>query len=290
MKYLLILDDGHGEETAGKRSPAMADGYVMKENYFNRAVVELLKAEAERSGIDVYLTAPELGDVSLSTRSSRANAKYNEYVAKYGKNGFKCIFISVHANAYLGTWGDWGGIDTFHYPGSTSGKALATIIQKYLIQGSPLKNRGVKEANFHVVRETVMPAVLVECGFMDSNHDINYLISDAYRKETAIELAKGACEYFGINYVPYVPPAPKPEPKEEGVLYKVQVGAYGVQKYADAMAAKVKAAGFPVYMPREADGLIKVQVGAYGVKANAEKTLAQLKAKGFNGYIKAYKK
>lgn len=208
MKYLLILDDGHGKDTPGNRSPVMADGSVMRENEFNKAVKQYAIAEAERNGVEVFLTAPGDADVALATRSSRANAKYREYVQKYGANGFKSILISIHANAYKSVWGEHGGLETFHHPNSTEGKAIATIIQKHLIKGSPLRNRGVKSANFHMVRVPVMGSVLVELGFMDSIRDIQYLISDDYRRECARELVEGSCEYFGIPYKASTPVSP----------------------------------------------------------------------------------
>ena len=69
-----------------------------------------------------------------------------------------------------------------------------------------------------------------------------------------------------------------------GTLYRVQVGAYSVKTNADAMLAKVKAAGFDTYMVT-VDGLYKIQVGAYSVKANADAMLAKVKAAGFDAFI-----
>lgn len=68
------------------------------------------------------------------------------------------------------------------------------------------------------------------------------------------------------------------------VLYRVQVGAYGVKSNADAQLQRVKAAGFDTYMV-QAGGYYKIQVGAYSVKANADATLAKLKAAGFDAFI-----
>lgn len=67
-------------------------------------------------------------------------------------------------------------------------------------------------------------------------------------------------------------------------LYRVQVGAYSKKSNADAMLAKVKAAGFDAFIT-QVDGLYKVQVGAFSVKANADKMLANVKAKGFDAFI-----
>lgn len=70
----------------------------------------------------------------------------------------------------------------------------------------------------------------------------------------------------------------------DGVLYRVQTGAFSVKDNADKMLAKVKAAGFDTYMVK-VDGLYKIQVGAYSVKANAGAMLAKIKAAGFDAFI-----
>lgn len=69
-----------------------------------------------------------------------------------------------------------------------------------------------------------------------------------------------------------------------GALYRVQCGAFSNKANADAMLAKVKAAGFDTYLV-QVDGLYKVQTGAYSVKANAKAQLDKLKAKGFDAFI-----
>lgn len=71
---------------------------------------------------------------------------------------------------------------------------------------------------------------------------------------------------------------------DEGVLYRVQVGAYTVRANADAQLAKVKTAGFDTYMI-QVDGFFKIQVGAYSVKSNADAMLAKIKAAGFDAFI-----
>lgn len=70
----------------------------------------------------------------------------------------------------------------------------------------------------------------------------------------------------------------------DGVLYRVQTGAFSVKDNADRMLAKVKAVGFDTYMVK-VDGLYKIQVGAYSVKANADAMLAKVKAAGFDAFI-----
>lgn len=209
--YLLLIDDGHGMETAGKRTPIFPVGHIyagtfMHENEFNDAVADNLELEAKRCEVPYTLLAPTNTNTPLDDRCALADKKYEELIKFYGKENVVCILVSIHANANTGVWGDWGGIDTFFNEingvQSTEGRKLATLVHKHMIKGTPLRDRGVKGANFQILRETKMPAILVECAFMDNLEEASLLKSHAYRKECAQEIMKGVCEYMGLPYVP----------------------------------------------------------------------------------------
>jgi N-acetylmuramoyl-L-alanine amidase len=195
--YLVALDDGHGISTAGNRTPILPNGLksetgnFMHENEFNRAVVTNLDIILKRCGFRTLLVAPTDEDVPLKTRTDLANAKKAD------------AYVSIHANAIDGRFdgNDPEGLEVFHYPNSTNGKKLATLVHKHLIQGTKQKDRGVKSANFHVLRETNMVAILVEAGFMDNLYEAKLLLSKAFREEVATEVAKGICEYFKVPFV-----------------------------------------------------------------------------------------
>jgi N-acetylmuramoyl-L-alanine amidase len=195
MTKLIAIDDGHGVDTAGKRTPILPNGEVseigrnyMNENLFNREVVSFLDVELKRCGFNTLLVANGDADIPLETRTKIANDAKAD------------LYVSVHANANNGQWGTWGGIETLVTTKRMN--ELGKTIHKYMLQGTTLRDRGVKDGSgLWVIRKTNMPAVLVECGFMDSIQDHVYLLTDAYRKECAIELAKGVCEYFGVSYV-----------------------------------------------------------------------------------------
>lgn len=183
---LIGLDDSHGVNTPGKRAP---DGY--RENEFNHYTkVELIK-ELERLGFRILDCSPSRTDETLAYRVNLANSH-------------KCdVYISIHFNAFgLGTWNKVRGIETFYHPDSpkNAGGKLARCIHNQLTRGTSMPNRGIKTANFYVLRETQMTAVLVECGFMTNKEDRILMDSSAYRKECAIEIAQGLCDYFGIKY------------------------------------------------------------------------------------------
>ncbi len=131
-KMKIAIDDGHGMETAGKRTPAFSDGSVMRENEFNRAVVAYLHDELIRNGFSVVLTAPE--DTENLLHACREPTTY-----------MPDDFVSVHANAFGSGWNDANGVESFVYAlndAKTTG--LAICIQHELIQATGLRDRGVK--------------------------------------------------------------------------------------------------------------------------------------------------
>lgn len=217
---LIALCDGHGMDTTGKRTPVLPNGLksetgnFMHENEFNRAVVKYLDAELKRNGFKTLLVAPTDFDTPLEARTNLANSKDAD------------AYVSVHANANTGVWGEWGGMETYVYKGDKESERLGTLIHKHLKGGTKQRDRGVKEGNhLWVIRKTKMPAVLVEAGFMDNLEEAKMLLSDAYRKECAVEIAKGICEFFGTTYQAYKPPAPAPTPSESsGQIHRVVKG------------------------------------------------------------------
>src|SRR5690606_27713613 len=130
------------------------------------------------------------------------------------------------------------GVETYHYPGSANGKRLAQCIHEFVIQGTPQKNRGIKSANFYVLRNTKMPAVLIEFGFMDDPglREAQLMLNKSFQQECAQETAKGICKYFGVPY--------KSSPTTKPVMYDIYINQetkdiYSTS-YVDKLAAKVK--------------------------------------------------
>ena len=99
-------------------------------------------------------------------------------------------------------------------------------------------NQGVKRANFHVLRETKAPAVLVEVGFLDNSTD-NQLF-DRKRKEIATALAGAILSQLGISYTG----GSQTAPNDGQILYRVMAGSYAIRDNAQKQVARLKAAGF----------------------------------------------
>jgi N-acetylmuramoyl-L-alanine amidase len=169
----LSLSAGHGYHTPGKRTP---DG--MREWEFNSAVVShLIKLLDKYQDINILRLDDPTGqtDIPLKERSDRSNT--------WGAN----VHIDIHANAFGTDWNDANGIETYVFSlQDVASTQLATHIQQNLINATGLKDRGVKEANFHMLRETKAKAkILVEAGFMSNKKEAELLKLEAYRQTVA---------------------------------------------------------------------------------------------------------
>lgn len=215
----LCFDYGHG----GADSGACYNG--RKESNDVLIIGRAVAAEVRRHGVTVDETRTSDATVSLNNRSNFENRNTYDY------------FISFHRNAYEPEKAK--GVETYTYlnPGSKS-KGLAESIQASLVALGFI-NRGVKEANFHVLRETKAPAVLIEIGFIDNTGDNN--LFDAKINEIIKAIAKAILAQLGVAYIE--PSAPTQSAKNQ-ILYRVIVGAYSAKENADAQLAKAKSAGF----------------------------------------------
>ena len=192
----ILIDNGHGIQTKGKRSP---DGKFLEYAYTRelaRQIVKILKSR----GYDSELLVPEDDDIPLSERVRRTNA----HCQALGKSNV--ILISLHLNAAGdGTkWMNATGWSCYTCKGQTESDRLADCLYKAAEQ--ILKNQVIRtdyardgdpdwEENFYILRHSLCPAVLVEQFFMDNKKDLAYLISDE-GKRNLIDVIVGGLEAF----------------------------------------------------------------------------------------------
>lgn len=260
----IVLDAGHGYDTPGKRT---SDG--MREYEFNRVVAQYARQELLRyQNVEVIFTHSDDTDVPLQKRTDRANS--------WGANAF----VSIHANAYgMGGWNAVHGIETYsptvHSPNSDR---LANSVHKRLIQETCRRDRGVKSADFHVLRETNMASILCECGYMTHYQEAQLLKTDSYRRTCARAIAGGIADHFSLQVKASAPPMTE--------VYKVQVGAFKAKENAESLAQELGGKGYSTYVFHE-QGLNKVQIGAFAKKENADRLAAQLRKQGYSTFISA---
>lgn len=171
----VLIDNGHGEETKGKRSP---DG-ALREYRWARECARLVVEGLHERGIDAALLVPETRDVSLGERCKRAN----EVCAKVGAKNV--LLVSIHNNAAgNGAWMSARGwsvyVDT---TASTRSKIAASFLslaaeKQGLRVRRPTPSEGYWTQSLYILKHTTCPAVLTENLFMDDEDDCAYLLSD----------------------------------------------------------------------------------------------------------------
>ncbi len=190
----VLIDNGHGSNTLGKRSP---DGRL-REYAYTREIAQRLEMELRKRGIDVERIVKEEIDVPLAERCRRAN----EYKAS------EAILISIHCNA-AGNGSDWmqaRGWEAWTSIGKTKADKLATSlyeaaeeclpgmkIRKDMSDGDP-----DKESGFYILKNTKCPAVLTENLFQDNREDVDFLLSEAGKRAIVNLHVKGICKYLGV--------------------------------------------------------------------------------------------
>lgn len=175
----ILIDNGHGSNTAGKRSP---DG-LFREYAYTREIAAEVSYRLRRLGYDCELLVPELFDVALIERVHRVNVKCQTYGAS------NVLLVSIHCNA-AGNGKEWlngRGWEAWTSPGQTEGDKLAECLYQSALNvfapGTPIRSDWGdgdfdKENHFTILSKTLCPAVLTENFFMDNKADVAYMLSD----------------------------------------------------------------------------------------------------------------
>lgn len=175
----ILLDNGHGNNTPGKRSP---DSLFMEYAYA-REVAALVAARLRKEGYDAELLVPELYDIKLLERVHRVNVKCQAYGAS------NVLLVSIHCNA-AGSGKEWmngRGWEAWTSSGQTEGDKLAECLYESALEtfapGTKIRSDWGdgdydKENQFTILSKTLCPAVLTENFFMDNKADVEYLLSD----------------------------------------------------------------------------------------------------------------
>ena len=182
----IALDAGHGINTPGKRTP---DGE--REWTFNSKVALAVIAKLNTfQNVEILRLDDSTGktDVALVTRTNRANTWKAD------------VLVSMHHNAYLGKWGSHGGIETYTQPGaSQQSRDIAAVVHPRVVKAMGLQDRGRKTLNLHMLRESSMPAILIEGGFMDSTVDIVAMRDNKRLQAQGEAIAESLAVYFKLK-------------------------------------------------------------------------------------------
>lgn len=137
------------------------------------------------------------------------------------------IFISIHRNAF--TDKNANGLEVWTCTNAREvTKRNANLVYTKLLNVVGMSPRGVKEADFYVLKYTNAPAMLLEIGFVTNTQDNEKF--DKYIYEYSEAIAQGVCEILGVNYIP--------------INYKVQIGTYNNRGEAEKVMNDAKNKGF----------------------------------------------
>lgn len=177
---VIILDAGHGGTDEGAKVQSF------KEKKITLLTTLLTKKHLEEKGYRVLLTRGRDIYVSLPKRVSLANKSVGT------------LFLSIHFNASVSK--EAQGVEIFYYAGgdvrARASQRLANCVLRQVLEPTGALSRGVKRGNFHVIRETTVPAVLVEGGFMTCREEREKLKNRAYLDLLATGIAEGIDQYL----------------------------------------------------------------------------------------------
>ena len=174
----ILLDNGHGKETPGKRSP---DSRLLEWAY-TREIARRVNDELQKRGFYSSLLVPEDEDIPLSERCRRVNRVCSEM----GRANVCLVSIHVNAAGRGDKWYNASGWSCYTTPGQTAGDQLATEICKAALENLPghkmrfdyTDGDADLEAAFYILRHTACAACLTENGFMDCKDSLEFLLSD----------------------------------------------------------------------------------------------------------------
>ena len=189
----VAIDSGHGGIDPGKIS---ADGILEKD--VNLAIASKLKILLEQSGITVIMTRADDNGLYQESDSNK-KAAYMKIRCSIINGSKSDIAVSIHQNSYVGEASK--GAQVFYYKQSEEGKKLAGIIQKNMIKELDNTNKRVEKPDsaYYMLRNTQVPTVIVECGFLSNREEAYKLNNDEYQQKTAYSIYCGIIEYLGQN-------------------------------------------------------------------------------------------
>lgn len=221
----IYLDPGHG----GKDPGAAANGIKEKD-----IVLDICKriAAGLKTYKDVEVICSRTTDVywSLEERTRKANQMEAD------------VLVSVHCNA--ATSNAAKGFEIYVYPGSGAATiAFQNVMHNEIIKamGKGIEDRGKKQKNLHMLRDSKMKAVLTENLFVSNAADANLLANIDFRQKIAQGHINGLERFLGLKKTSLPPPT---EETQSGKLWIVQVGAFEEKKNAEALANDLMKSGY----------------------------------------------
>lgn len=185
--HTVVIDPGHGGSDTGAIGPS---GVTEKEVAL--AVAKKVRSSLAASGANVIMTRETDRDVYGPDAS--ANQELQARVNAQLRVPSSEIFVSIHCNAFTNP--ATHGMETYCFSGSSNGYRLAALLNEELAKAGGLENRGVRTANFYVLKYSSVPAALVELAFITNPAEEKLLASNEWQNKAASAIAKAIGRYF----------------------------------------------------------------------------------------------
>jgi N-acetylmuramoyl-L-alanine amidase len=228
----IFIDPGHEGVLSGYDPGAVGNG--LKEAVLTLDIAKRMRDKLlSYNNVQVKLSREGNKKLTLSQRAKMAN--------DWGAD----IFVSIHINAGGGV-----GFESFIYNGNVSEatRANQNVIHQEIVKTTGWRDRGKKRANFAVLRQTKMPALLTENGFIDNKADANKLKQDSFLEKIAQGHVDGLVKAFGLKPKSQPKPAPKQTNTSGKTFYRVVTGSFTERKNAEKRVADLKKAGFDSFI------------------------------------------
>lgn len=196
----ILIDNGHGINTPGKRSPLWKDGTHLSEWKWTREIALRIENELSKKNVVAERIVPEKNDIPLWERCRRVN----RVVAVAGAEN--CLLLSLHVNASLDGYAS--GWETHTYLGQTVSDLYATLFWKeaekrlsglFKMRGDHADGDPDWDSNFAILRDTICPAVLTENLFMDNHEDCRFLLSEEGKQCITDLHVAGICKIIALQ-------------------------------------------------------------------------------------------
>ena len=182
---VVVIDAGHGGSDKGAVGP-----HGVTEKSVTLAVA--LKTEKLLTDAGAKVVMTRRTDVDVASPNASDAQELQARVNKAPRNAD--IFISIHCNAFTNP--NTNGMETFYCNGSSQGRRLAELLNEELLKYGGRNNRGVKSANFYVLRHSSCPASLIELAFVTNPTEESLLADDEYQNRLARAIASAVKKYF----------------------------------------------------------------------------------------------
>jgi N-acetylmuramoyl-L-alanine amidase len=260
----LYLDPGHGGSDPG------AQGNGLQEKNLTLDIALKIRSILENNYENVEIRMSRTSDItkSLIQRTDEANA--------WGAD----FYLSIHINSFNGSA---RGYEDYIHSSLSDNSATARyrdIIHTEVLKLNQLSDRGKKKADFHVLRETTMDAMLSENGFIDNAQDAALMKQESWRSNVAQGHVNGIAKAFNLS--------PKENAARGDSLYKVIAGSFRQRENAENRVAELDAKGFKSFIATaelSGETWYRVQAGAFSSRKNAESRMQEIESRGLDAFI-----